>query len=659
MIIARVVHMNKSIFSFSLWVTGLTLLCSAPARSIESLDTMVVTATRSSQNEITTPSSMVIITADEIRASGADNIAAVLRSQGGIQISDLYGDGSRATISMRGFGGNAQANTLVLVDGRRLNNEDLGNPDLNSVSLKDVDRIEIMRGSAGVLYGDQAVGGVINIITRRPDKFHAGLYAGLGSYQHHTINMEVANKLANGMGYRFSAEKETTDNYRDHNALDYKNLFGLVDYQYGSGKTFFEYQRVNEDLETPGALFADQVKADRRQAFNPDDFIKTDTRDFRWGWQQSIYTGWDFLTEYTVRQDTSNGTLSVGGFGGPIITKRDHREFTPRLLGSFNTANGNLLLTLGADLFASSFYLDSVLGTIKDDQEQYAVYLQSVIPLMNGLSLTLGGRRAYVKNSVNGALLAPDTSISDAVNAFEGGLSYQAGDHWRIFGRVDTNYRFVLADEYTSASFGGVIPVTQTGTSYEAGIDRTGGNSRINFTAYQLDLDNEIEFDPVLFINTNIGNTRRRGVILDINYAPVERLSLGLDYSYVLADIITGPLTGLAIPFVARHTLKLSAGYDFLQHVHGQLEVLGITRRVAVGDFFNTGKSLAAYVTANAFLRYTYGPVRAGIKINNILDRKYSDNAQLGFRPPFFMPETALFPAPERNFQISFEYDFN
>lgn len=650
--------MNKMICNCFLLMACLAFLSVVRGETISSLDTMVVTATRSQQDEISTPASIVIITADDIRHSGADNVVELLRNQGGIQISDLYGDGSRATISMRGFGGNAQANTLVLVDGRRLNNADLGNPALNSVSLKDVERIEIMRGSAGVLYGDQAVGGVINIITRRPDKLHAGLAAEAGSYGRKSVNVELSNRHDNGLGYRFSAEKDVTDNYRDDNAQDYKNFFGLLDYQYGSGKTFLEYQSVNEDLETPGALFIDQLKDHRKQAANPGDFIKTDTQNFRWGLQQSLYSGWDFLTEYTVRQDNSNGILSVGGFGGPILTKRDHREFTPRLAGTFATSHGPLLLTLGADLFASSFFLNSILGSIDDEQTQYAIYGQSVIPVTEGLALTLGGRHAHVKNTVNGALLPPDTIIKDDVNAFEGGLSYQAGRQWRFFGRVDTNYRFVLADEYTSASFGGVIPDTQTGISYETGFDRTGDKTHINFTAYQLDLNNEIEFDPILFINTNIGDTRRRGMILDMQYAPLERLSLGLNYGYVMADIVQGPLTGLAVPFVARHTLKLMAGYDFLQDLHGQLEILGITRRVAVGDFFNTGAPLPGYVTANAYLRYAYGPVSLGLKVNNILDHKYSDNAQLGFRPPLFAPETAYFPAPERNFLVSFEYNF-
>lgn len=650
--------MKKTILNRFLLVSCLSLLQSARGDPVESLDTIVVTATRSQQYETTIPASMVIITADEIRESGATSIAALLRTQGGIQVSDLYGDGSRATISMRGFGGNAQANTLILVDGRRLNNVDLGNPDLNSVSLKDVERIEILRGSAGVLYGDQAVGGVINIITQRPEQLHVGVNAEAGSYGRRSIDIALSNRHTNGLGYRFSAEKKYTGNYRENNEQDYRNFFGLIDYQYTGGKAFLEYQRVDENLETPGALFVDQLRADRRQAFNPEDFIKTDTQNFRGGWQQSLFPGWDFITEYTVRQDTSNGILSVGGFGGPIITKRDHRELTPRITGAVDTFRGQMLLTLGADLYASSFYLDSILGSIADEQTQYAVYGQSVIPLTDVLSFTVGGRYARVSNTVNGALLPPDTDISDDVHAWEAGLSYTVNQHWHFFGRVDTNYRFVLADEYTSASFGGTIPETQTGISFEAGFDRVDDNSRISFTAYQLDLNDEIEFDPVLFINTNIGDTRRRGLILDMNYMPLADLSLGLNYSYVLSDFVTGPLRGKDIPFVARHTVNMSAGYEFLPGLHGHLEVSGISRRVAVGDYFHTGADLPGYVTGNAYLQYTHDAFSLGISVNNLLDRKYSGNAQLGFKPPFFTPETAYFPAPERNFLVTFEYNF-
>ena len=629
------------------------------AEPVELLETVVVSATRSEQDSIVTPSSIMIITDTDIQASGASHIIDILRNQGGIQISDLFGDGSRATISMRGFGGNAQANALILVDGRRLNNSDLGIPDLNSVSLKDIERIEIIRGSAGVLYGDQAVGGVINIITRRPEALHAGVDVNYGSYDNRSADLEVSNRHENGLGYRFTGEKKKSDNYRDNNELSYTNLFGLMDFRHETGTVFLEYQDIDEDLETPGALFIDMIKADRQQPLNPDDFINTDTRDFRIGFTQSLWYGWDLHAEYTNRMATSDGLLSFAGVPGPFLTKRDHRELTPRLIGKIDTGNGPVLLTFGADIFSTEFFLNSILGAIDNDQSQYSFYGQGVVPLTGKISLTLGARHGDVENDIIGALLPQGTEINDDVNAFEAGLSYRVDENWRLFGRVDTNYRYVLADEFTSASFGGVIPDTQTGRSYEFGFDWLHTNANVNFVFYRLNLKDEIDFDPVLFINTNIGDTRRNGFIVDANYSPIKQLLLGFSWSYVNAEIENGALAGLDIPFVAKHTVRLTSGYQFSDRLRGQAEILGITERIATGDFFNANASLPGYVISNIYLSYRYDPVTIGFRINNLLDKEYNDNAQAALRPPLFTPETAYYPAPERNFMFTFLYEFN
>ncbi|MGV8837097.1 TonB-dependent receptor plug domain-containing protein, partial [Cellvibrio sp.] len=130
------------------------------------LETVYVSATRSETVQMPVATQIKVITEEEIRVSGAKLLSEVLRTQAGIQLTDSDGSGARnVTASMRGLSG--ANNVLVLVDGRKLNNPSLAAPALNTVSLKDVERIEIVQGSAGVLYGDQAVGGVINIITRR------------------------------------------------------------------------------------------------------------------------------------------------------------------------------------------------------------------------------------------------------------------------------------------------------------------------------------------------------------------------------------------------------------------------------------------------------------------------------------------------------------
>src|SRR5688572_2772127 len=100
-------------------------LCLPAAVAAYDEPNLIVTATRSEQERIYIPAAVAVISREEVLASGATHLAEVLRMQGGVQINDLYGDGSSASVSMRGFGETANANVLVLVDGRRLNNPDI------------------------------------------------------------------------------------------------------------------------------------------------------------------------------------------------------------------------------------------------------------------------------------------------------------------------------------------------------------------------------------------------------------------------------------------------------------------------------------------------------------------------------------------------------
>src|SRR5690606_38294166 len=157
---------------------GLALAADESSSSAQ-LPPMVIT--RATNLKAPTPASVAVIDREQIEASASSDLLDVLRSQAGVQIRDIMGDGKRAAISLRGFGENAINNTLVLVDGRRLKQPALAGPDLTSVPLSNIERIEIIRGAGTVLYGDQAVGGVINIVTRTPDKREAYLEASRGS----------------------------------------------------------------------------------------------------------------------------------------------------------------------------------------------------------------------------------------------------------------------------------------------------------------------------------------------------------------------------------------------------------------------------------------------------------------------------------------------
>lgn len=194
----------------------------APSISLAASDTSEyelppLVITRATPLKAPAPASVKVIDRKQIEESAASSLIDVLRSQAGIQIRDTMGDGNRAAISLRGFGENSVNNTLVMVDGRRLNNPSISGPDLNSVPLGTIERIEILRGAGTVLYGDQAVGGVINIITRTPQDNQAYLETSQGSHDLEAYRGHAFQQLGGGLSAFVSGETRNTDNYRDHN----------------------------------------------------------------------------------------------------------------------------------------------------------------------------------------------------------------------------------------------------------------------------------------------------------------------------------------------------------------------------------------------------------------------------------------------------------
>jgi iron complex outermembrane receptor protein len=162
------------LLAWSLIVEG-AIAAQAQADAFEFMagEAEVLTVNRRPQAIKDAPTSVDVITAEEIRASGAVNLWDLLRSRVGMDVLDSRetGAGSRAIVAVRGFPGDYVNNLQILVDGRSIYNNIFGGVVWGTppVQLQDVERIEIVRGPNAVLYGSNAAAGVINIITKRPD----------------------------------------------------------------------------------------------------------------------------------------------------------------------------------------------------------------------------------------------------------------------------------------------------------------------------------------------------------------------------------------------------------------------------------------------------------------------------------------------------------
>jgi iron complex outermembrane receptor protein len=617
------------------------------------IEPVIVSAVRSPKSGITGAGAVTVVTRAEIEASGASNVAEVLRGRAGAQITDLYGDGSRVIVSMRGFGENAASNTLMLVDGRRLNNPDLAAPEIAAVSLKDVERIEIVEGSAGTLFGDQAVGGVINIITRTPDRLRADASAAAGSYDSRGYSAHVANALDNGISFRVSAEDRTADNYRRHNEIDYRNVLGRLDFTHERGVVFFDTQTIDEQANLPGGLFRAEYDADRRQPRFPTDFADTRTDANRLGLRQELTPAWWLEAELARRDSDITGVLSATAF----TQNRRVEELTPRLVGTRHTTLGDAVFTLGVDQLSARYGISSMFGTTDAEQRVRGVYAQAVVPASEHTTVTLGARRARVENDLRDSFAFPTAiQLDDSANTVEVGVSWRF-DSWRFFARRDGNFRFAKIDEQT-ATFGGVVGLkTQTGRSYEAGTEWAHGDNAFKMEIYRLDLDNEIDFDTTTFANVNLDPTRRDGLLLEASRRVNERLALNGQYGHVDARFRSGPFQDKTVPFVADQSLRLTLEYrpNSAWQLFGELQT--ISDRMASGDISNALDILPGYSVVNAKAQYRVKSWTTSLRINNLANRKYADYAASSFNPATFANETAFYAAPERNLRLQVQYD--
>jgi iron complex outermembrane receptor protein len=671
--------MGKNNFCYQCIAGFLSCYLFIPLNTVSALETIVVSGTRFESSAKSMPGRVTVITAEEIALSGADHIVDVLRNTGGLQISDLFGDGTDANIGIRGFAATSAQNTLIMIDGRRLNNVDNSLPDLNTVSLKNIKQIEIIKGSMGTLYGDKAVGGVINIITRKPDGPKMLAEARYGSFNQRNLFVGLENIHDSGFSYRLSGYRLLNDNYRKNNALRLIDLSSKVNYEYRSGEVFFEFQDLSENLELPGALFRDLLNLDRKQALNPNDTILTKTEVGRVGIVQNLMTGVDFMAEYTNRINKINGKLSSAGNPQDFFSKRHHLEFTPRVNVTYPLTSGVAVLTLGVDWFKTDYLIQSDFGITDDTQTQYGYYAHLSIPVVEKLTFTGGARHGKVENDILvdtinfGRSLPEGSEIDDVANAWEFGFSYDLSSIWRMFGKLDKNYRFVTADEYSAIadnnffsqlfSFGTTLPfpITQTGLSMEVGAEWQRKNNLFSIQLFQLDIDDEIVFNPVSFLNTNLGDTRRKGLILEGRYSLTERLSVTMNYSYLDANYTSGQFQGNKLTFLSKHSGAVSASYLFNQSFSTHLELNSFSDRQFGGDFSESFNGLPGYTVFNWNNTITVDDFNVSFRINNLLDTKYSDSGIIAFdfRKPFSSPQVeTYYPSPGRNYMLSIQYNY-
>ncbi len=221
--------------------------------SLTTLEAVVVTATKTEEKRKDIANSVIIIDDTAIRESPATSLGELLANELGMdwRTRGDYG-GASQEIRIRGMNSDG---TQVLINGMVVNSPSLGTADVGKIPLNNIDRIEVVKGSGSLLYGTGAMGGTVNIITKRPtrDETILNLSAGYGTNDTYEISAEQGMFVSDDFGYYLTATKRDTDGFRDNADLDHKDItFNLV-YDKGDALEISVYgDYIDRDYGRPG-----------------------------------------------------------------------------------------------------------------------------------------------------------------------------------------------------------------------------------------------------------------------------------------------------------------------------------------------------------------------------------------------------------------------
>lgn len=593
--------------------------------STAKVDEHLVVIGRSDKTPLNIAANVNVIDAAAIEMSGATNLTDVLRGQSGIQISD---NNIGTSFAMRGFSAStAVNNTLILLDGRRLNNIDIAAPSLNAIPLNQVDRIEILSGSAGVLYGDQAVGGVINIVTKSPENTGGSVQLSGGSFDTYEGRGDVSGAINKDWRYFFTGSYNQGDNYRQHNANETGSILGRIQYKTATDSFFVETSYYDNDRENPGSLTEKQFKDDPRASSNKVEYAHEMTTAARTGYQHQLNQNWALAADL----DYSDTLVSSLNWGANSHNTRSLLMFSPKALANYSTRQGELNLVTGLDISRGKADFDTMARS--NVQQMQSAYLQATVPLSHTLSYVVGGRYARVTDElVDGNVYPNGMDLDENAHAFELGLNYRPTAEHRLYVRADDNFRFAKVDEqaYTSPGVFGLKP--QTGRSYEAGWDWAVASQTLRVSLYRLDLEDEIVYDSSAVkpiggnfngANVNADASRRYGAGADWDWQITKALQLGLEYNYTDAEFTDGANDGKELSWVAKHTGRGYVSMDFAEHFQVFAEAIYTGDRFIEGDNANQGDKLASYVLGNLALNYNRDAWLASLRIDNVFDKDY------------------------------------
>lgn len=649
---------------------SLLTVFSAQAATNEDEAAIVVTASRFGTPVLEQPIAIQVITAEQIRESTATNVAEVLSKQGGVHTRINFLGIPDSPIDLRGFGMTGDQNTLLLVNGQRLSENELVSARLSSIPLDSIERIEILRGAGAVLYGGGATGGTINIITRSPLAAQPGGNVSLALGSHALRDARASLNAGSGAwGLNLHVQRRESDNYRDNNRSEQNMLNGEWRYVGDAGYLALRFGADEQRARLPGPRTEAQLKTDPRGTATPLDHASSRSE------QLGLY-GEHRAGAFVFAADIGHRVKKTGDFFdyGIVGNSRSSSvvrttSVSPRLNWNATLAGMPNRLTVGVDWNEWDFGKDTEatffgFPSNRDEsgrQTNRAVYVRDELGLTATTRLSAGLRRERVDQEQKETLTPiPNDKTGRQLTASELALQQTLGGGWSAYGRIGRSFRVANIDE-NRCFFPPCAPLLkpQTSRDKEIGLQWRAGKAAFRASLFDIALKNELHYNAITFANQNLEPTRRRGLELE-GAAPLgAELELSARYAYTDARFREGSyggfdVSGNQVPLVPRQRAGISLGWRIAVPTRLTFSLSHAGPQRYDNDQRNLFRRMPAYNQADIKLLHEMGQWRLAAGINNLFDKAfYSYGIVNGAFTSF-----NAYPEDRRNAYLSAEYRF-
>ena len=595
---------NISIFAIVTLCLSLTIMPIYAEEPMEELHTIEVSSSRLKTTKDKYAGSITVITEEEIKRSGSPHIEDILRDQLSLGVFKQGGVGGQTNIRLRGAD---QKSVLVIIDGVRANGNTTGSFDFRNLNTENVERIEILRGSQTPVWGADAVGGVINIITKkgRGTPSHTLSFEG-GSFGTFIESLGSAGSI-DDIDYSFSASRTDISGYSDFNenriaesgdvaekdGYDNTSLSSRVGTSFsGDGRVEFigRYIRSNSDV--------DNTVGDKNRDVEIESFY------LALPVSKSISPWWEIKLTPNMAYDANEvDTSSKEIFNRTYIADLQNNV----------DINEHISTVFGVELRAQNARNNGNGFTQNTFNQGY--FLQSQFDWQDRILLTAGFRK-----DINEIFEDPLTY------KFEGAYNFKQWD-FRLRGAYATGFRAPTFNDLTFPVTGNLDLKPEKSKSFEVGMDKDLFNKlvRLELTFFNIEFNNLILNQSTTIPASNVGKAKSRGIEAHIGIELPYNLHLSNNYTWNEA---VDEIDDIPLSRRPKHQYSATLSHSWRNKLFTQL---GVRARSGVLDNSSGSRTVPGFATLRASVSYKLNKnLELNARGENILDKEYEEIARRG-----------------------------